>query len=359
MHLLTYYENPKELDGLPALQELGITVEVVPKPRPGPLLSLSSLFALQPNFVKRHSSDLFLARLRDRLRGGGIHAVHLDGLPLAHYAPLLAKDAPSVVLDMRDAWSLLYHRQLERTPLGFSWARQWLKWRIVKRYESKALRYPARTVLLSTHDRATLAEANPHANAVTPIPNGVDTDYFQPDPTRETECTLLFTGALDYAPNAEAVEFFIREVQPLLHDRFPNVRLVVAGRNPPNSLQALNSSQIVITGFVPDMRPYFDEATVVICPLLTGAGIKNKLLEAMSMGKAIVATPIAAEGIPLIDGTHALIRKDPKSMSDAIAALLNSQATRLTLGTEARAFVENQYSWDAAAKAFEELYAIC
>lgn len=356
VHLVTFYEDPRELEGIPALQDLGLRVEVVPKPKSGSLPSLISLLSLRPNFVTRHASKAFLSKMREKLREGGFTALHLDGLPLASYAPKLADAVPRVVLDMRDAWSLLYERQLRRTRARGAWLKQWLKWRVVKRYEHRALRYPVRTVLLSTVDRAALAQDDPRAREVTPIPNGVDTTYFQPTPGHEVEFSLLFTGALDYAPNAEAVAFFAHEVLPLLRKRFPAVRLVVAGRNPPPSLQELASEHLSVTGFVPDMRPYFDRATVVVCPLLTGAGIKNKLLEAMAMGKATVATPIAVEGLPVVDGKHVLIRQTPAETADAIAGLLESREARQTMGAEARAFVEDRYSWDAAARAFEELY---
>ncbi|MNX71028.1 GDP-mannose-dependent alpha-(1-2)-phosphatidylinositol mannosyltransferase [compost metagenome] len=356
VHVLTFFRDPTELAGLAALQQLGVTIHVVPQPRFSALSALKSLVARTPFFVQRYASKTFKRQLQALLNAHQFDAIHVDGLPVAQYLKDLGPGRQQVVLDIRDAWSLLYARQLQQARPGWPrWAR-WLKWKGVQRYERWALREGARCVLLSDADKLALSSQEPRARDITLVPNGVDVDFFASDYAEDVRPAIVFTGAMGYGPNAEAVEFLIEQVLPLIHARRPDVRLMVVGRDPSPRLLSHRSPLLEVTGQVEDIRPYLGKATVVVCPLLTGAGIKNKVLEAMAAGKAIVATPIAMEGIPATDGAQVLVRAEPEAIASAVLELLASPELRQAMGREAQRFVRSHFSWDAAADKLEVLY---
>jgi glycosyltransferase involved in cell wall biosynthesis len=163
---------------------------------------------------------------------------------------------------------------------------------------------------------------------------------------------------MSYFPNIEAVRFFTDAIWPLVREAVPEARFTIVGRNPDPSLRALADADpgISVTGTVPDIRPYIEQATLYVCPVQTGAGIKNKVLEAMAMQRPIVATSFACTGIDVRSGVHMLLRDDPEEFAAAVIGLLRDPAQRARLGRSARQMVEQQYGWTANAQHVESLY---
>ena len=175
------------------------------------------------------------------------------------------------------------------------------------------------------------------------LENGIDLEHFKPDlvvPVEAPRPLIVFTGQMDYAPNVEAVTDFARRVLP----RIPDATFSVVGRAPTTAVQALAGPQVIVTGEVPDTRPWLAAAEVVVAPLKLARGVQNKVLEAMAMGKAVVASPGAAQGIDAEDGRDFIVADDP---AGAINALLCDPERRREIGLSARAQVVARYGWDA------------
>lgn len=191
------------------------------------------------------------------------------------------------------------------------------------------------------------------------IPQGVDTAEYTPlGPSIDglSGPSILLTGMMNYAPNAASAVYFVNEVLPLVRQRYPGVGCMIVGAYPTDDVKALanNDKAIVVTGFVDDIKPYLRSATVYVAPAVSGTGIKNKVLQAMAMGKAIVATPLSMEGIPqAADGEQVLVRRTPEELATATVQLLNDEALRSRLGHNARQCIVDYYSW---ASIVGELY---
>jgi sugar transferase (PEP-CTERM/EpsH1 system associated) len=179
---------------------------------------------------------------------------------------------------------------------------------------------------------------------ISALSNGIDVDRFDPAadfPRLGIEGPLLlFTGQMDYAPNAEAVSWFAREVLPLV----PGVRFAIAGRNPPASVSALAGGRVIVTGAVADMRSWLAAAAVVVAPLKLARGIQNKVLEAMAMARPVAASPAAFEGIEAEPGRHLLVADGAEATAEAVRRLLENPGT---MGADARRHMERHYRWEA------------
>ena len=179
--------------------------------------------------------------------------------------------------------------------------------------------------------------------------NGVDTEYFSPDrsyasPYAAGERAVVFTGAMDYWPNIDAVQWFAADVMPQLRARFANLRFYIVGARPSGAVQALaRLPGVVVTGTVPDVRPYIAHAQVAVAPLRIARGIQNKVLEAMAMATPVVVSPQALEGIEAIPGTDLVLAIDAAGFVAEVSALL--AVTNTAIGQVARSKVEKLYSW--------------
>ncbi len=236
------------------------------------------------------------------------------------------------------------------------WARRALlevEWRKVRRRERQELRRASLKIAVSEVDRDVLEAEAPGAR-VEVVPTGVDTQYFAPSGRAEIPHRLVFSGSMDWYPNEDAIRSFAQTMWPALRDALPGVSLTVVGRRPSAGLrEALAGTGIELTGTVDDVRPYLDEASLYIVPLRVGGGTRLKIFEALAMGKAVVSTPIGAEGLGLESGRHYVCAATDASFVQAVVDLLAAPARRQALGSEGRRLVEEQYSWTQVSRVFE------
>ena len=194
------------------------------------------------------------------------------------------------------------------------------------------------------------------------IQNGVDSDYFSPskdfvNPFPRGERPIVFTGAMDYWPNVDAVVWFAREVLPQLIKVDPSVRFYVVGMNPDVAVRALaKDAATTVTGRVPDVRPYLQHARVVVAPLRVARGIQNKVLEAMAMGKAVVTTPACAAAIGAVKGQDLAVASEPQVFASQVRALMDPAAAE-QMGRYARQRITGSYAWPASFARLDELLA--
>jgi sugar transferase (PEP-CTERM/EpsH1 system associated) len=188
--------------------------------------------------------------------------------------------------------------------------------------------------------------------------NGVDLDYFRPMPSN-TQSACVFVGALDYRPNVDAARWFCTEVWPRIRQRVPGVELWLVGRNPAPSVRRLaHLPGVQLVGPVPDVRPYLARAAVTIAPLRLARGVQNKVLEALAMAKAVVASPPALAALGVQPGVHLLAAAAPAEWDEAVVTLLGDADQRRRLGAAGRAYVEQHHHWDRCLAPFADLLGL-
>ncbi len=263
-------------------------------------------------------------------------------LPMALTVPALA-----CCCDLVDVDSAKFraYAQASRGPKRWLYAREA---RAVAKLEDLALQTCNAVFLVSDKEADQLPR---RTDNVLPVGNGVDVEHFQPGQVEPSDLgpeALVFTGTMDYRPNVEGVCWFAENVWPDLHADRPAARFVIVGRNPAPAVQRLaDRPGLVVTGPVPDVRPYLEAAAVSVCPLLTARGIQNKILEAMAMGLPVLATSPALEGIDAIPGEHVLRADAPADWHRRLAEFLADPARRTALGQAARELILARYTWPA------------
>jgi len=259
-----------------------------------------------------------------------------------------------LLADQVDDSILALQRKFAST--GTSYQKLWLGKQIalekifVRRYIATA----EAVLFVSNVDAESFRRVCPSAETVV-IPNGVDETYFSPATPPNGSPELAFEGSMAFGPNIDAVRFFVSDIFPLVRKEVPETRFTIVGRDPCPRVRALASDSVVVTGSVPDVRPYVHRAQVFVCPMRLGAGIKNKILQAWAMGKAVVATPEALGGLEYEDQRNVFVARDPQSFAEAVIALLRDPQRAAALGAEARATIERLYTWKAKALEFENL----
>jgi polysaccharide biosynthesis protein PslH len=226
----------------------------------------------------------------------------------------------------------------------------------VARFEATEYERFRRVVLVSPEDAQAVERLNPRLRTAV-IPNGVDVDRYRALPGSVRDPNLvLFTGHFGYAPNVLAAEFLAREIMPLVRNAAPEARLALVGRQPPGRIHDLAGAGIEVVGEVPEITPWLSRAGLYVCPMRSGTGIKNKLLEAMANGLACIATPLALRGIAATPGTHVEVAEVADALAARIVALVRDRRRAEELGEAAREFVVRAHSWSSVAEAYERLY---
>jgi glycosyltransferase involved in cell wall biosynthesis len=193
-------------------------------------------------------------------------------------------------------------------------------------------------------------------NVLGHVPTGVDCAYYSPGKARDPY-TMAFLGSMDWHANIDAVQYFVKDIFPLIKRRLPGARFLVIGRNPPASIQALSNGQssIEVTGTVDDVRPSLSRASVMVLPLRVGGGTRIKVFEAMAAGLAVVSTKVGAEGLPVTEGKNILFGENAHEFASKVCELLDTPELLERVSTAGRRLVEEKYTWKAAACTFERL----
>jgi polysaccharide biosynthesis protein PslH len=188
-------------------------------------------------------------------------------------------------------------------------------------------------------------------------PNGVDVDYFAPTDVTPNPNTLVMTGLMRTRPNIDAAVFFVKDVLPDILARRPNAKMYVVGGDPPDEVTRLATANVVVTGEVPDVRPYVRNAAVVVVPLRMGGGTRLKVLEGLSMKRPMVSTSVGCEGIDVKHEEHLLIADESATFAQAVLRLLDEPTLGATLAQNGHTLVQRRYRWESVVEQLEALYA--
>jgi sugar transferase (PEP-CTERM/EpsH1 system associated) len=226
------------------------------------------------------------------------------------------------------------------------WLHQ-LESRRVEQLEKQIADRADAVLVISDEERKIFASIAPQAS-VTVVGNGVDLDYFQPAPNIAPEPhTTCFVGVLDYAPNVDGLEWFCANVWPAVRKAVPDAKFLIVGKSPAPSIRRLAALPgIELHVNVPDVRPFLRRSSVVAAPLRFARGVQNKVLEAMAMGKAVVATPQSLEGLQAAVGSELIGAGSEKNWTHALVDLFESASKVRSLGRAARAHVELHHAWE-------------
>jgi polysaccharide biosynthesis protein PslH len=327
-------------------------------PRVGPIRTLAGLAepaALTSRLGARIAPDraAFVRALRGELArilaDDRIDAIHVRQLPMAAYID--RRWEQPTVLELVDSESLQARRRLRgRAPMS------WMRFAAARAAERRFISRASACTTVSRADAAAVRARVP-GRSVEVIPNGVDATFFAPRESPEEHGLMVFHGAMSFPPNVEAARWAALEVLPILRQRVEGARLAIVGRDPATSVTALASLPgVTVTGAVEDVRPWLARAEVVICPMRSGSGIKNKILEAMAMARPMVTTPLGLEGLEARAGEHLELGSDARSFATSVAELMDDAARRRRLGAAAHLLVRERYTWDACADAYDRLY---
>lgn len=313
-------------------------------------LASHALVSSTPFLVRQLQETEFADVVRQKYDHVKPDCVYITNAAAAYVATVLPP-AP-MVLNAIDAWSF---NEYQMSMTG-SLARRVYGRRVVssvERFERLMLPQFSSVIVVSEKDREWLLSRNPGVT-IEVVSNGVDAKFFHP--SDDPQCndgsppTVLFHGTMDYPPNIAAATFLIRQVMPSVWHRRPDTVVRLAGRSPSDRVRQLAGDRVVVTGAVPDIRSELWRTDISVFPLLSGSGVKNKVLEAAAAGKAIVATSSAVGDIAFTHGVHALVADDPQALADALVSVVDSPGRRHDMGAEARRLVKERHSWESVGK---------
>lgn len=260
----------------------------------------------------------------------------------------MAKYAESIpanikILDYQDAFSAGLQRRISKSPFYY---RPFLKveYQRMLQFEASIFdKFPIKTII-SEPDRQLIS--HPQKAEIHLLPNGVQCDIFAPNFAIEKKHDLLFVGNMAYPPNINCVEYLVNETLPFLIKDFPNLSFAIAGINPAPQVRALASKNVLVTGFVPDMRDYYNGSRIFVAPMQIGIGLQNKLLEAMAMQMPCITSSLANKALGATPNVHLFVCDSPESIAEKVAFLLQNPLFAAEMGKKARAFVLEKYSWE-------------
>lgn len=249
----------------------------------------------------------------------------------------------------------LYNRRLRMT--GSWWERLvgWEEYGKFRRCEGKLALRADVTVFCSSTDLASVMSQAPDARFEL-VPNGVDCKkYFFKEPREESADTIVFTGSFKYRPNVHAAKLFLDQVFPHIRKQRPDAKFLAVGNGARESLSAYRGHNgFGAIDFVQDLRPYLANAAVAVAPLTIGAGVSNKIAEGFAVGTAVVATPLACGDLPVKDGEHLLLAREPEEFAQSTVQLLGDAEMRRRMAVRARRFVE-AYDWEIVTNKMEDI----
>lgn len=315
-------------------------------------LSATALRALayeteEPFYASFYQSAALEELLRE-ISQDGFDVILIEGSYMARYLDALPTDIPTVV-DLPDLHTLMARREAESATGADRAGAEWELERTIRYERRMAARCAA--CLTVSEDEAAAARRLLGVEHAQVAPNGVDTRFFMPSGDPPIPGYILFTGRMDYSPNVDAACYFGNEILPLIRQQLPQAKFHIVGLDPEAAVQELASDSVIVHGSVPDIRPFFRAAEVVVVPLRTGGGTRLKILEAAASGKAIVSTSLGAEGLAFRDGVELLVADSSLAFAQAVVSLIQEGARRRQLELRARTASET-YDWERIGSRF-------
>jgi sugar transferase (PEP-CTERM/EpsH1 system associated) len=356
VHLATFVDAPGDAEHVQKLQEICASVFWRRlNPKTARLRSLRGLLtgaSLTEGYFHDHIFREEVDRIVDRHRPTILYVFSSAMAPYAlHHRGL------RLILDLVDVDSEKWGQYAKTGPFALRPLYQ-REQRMLRGLERKAaIRADVVTLVTSAEAQLFSNLAPESTNKTHFVGNGVDLNFFNPNlelvNPLGTGDGIVFTGAMDYRPNVEAMRWFAREVMPLLRKHRHSPRLWVVGTNPVRSVRALAASDVCVTGRVPDVRPYLRHARVVVAPMHIARGIQNKVIEAMAMGRPVVVTPQVSRSLPLDAAKIVLTARSPEEYAEVIMRVARGGFSGL--GAQAREYALKHFRWEHILENLDQL----
>ncbi|WP_417463528.1 TIGR03087 family PEP-CTERM/XrtA system glycosyltransferase [Kordiimonas sp.] len=364
VHLGFYIDEPADAKHVAFLESKvkSLCFESVSK-RAQKLMALRGLVDGRPLTLAAYPKTKLATYVRDLTSAGEIDLIFLFSGATMQLIEGVASDIP-VIADLVDVDSAKWAAYSHVKPWPLSWLYR-REAQVLSDYEREITAATDATLFVSEDEAAVFRKTlNASLSAkVRAVSNGVNLSHFDPQRFEAAKAEggplkVIFTGAMDYAPNVEAAEWFTRSIWPRVRAKYPNAEFLIAGGPKVPEVVVLERAEGVrVLGYVDDMAETIASADVVVAPLLTARGIQNKVLEGMAMAKPVVATPAAHEGIAATAGDHLLVAANEDEFARALDELLTSKDKRETVGNAARAFIEDHHSWASCLSILDKVIA--
>lgn len=347
VYLGAFIDDPADCVHVDALRQWCADVKVVElNPRQAKLASLKGLLTGEALSLPYYRNALLSDWVRHTVASNNIDIAVAFSSAMAQYAPAGMRIK---LMDMVDVDSDKWAQYAPTKPWPLSWLYR-REARKLGEWECSVARDFDASFLVSSAEAAHLKRMTTEAaDKIDWFENGVDTAYFQPDPDMtspypENATPIVFTGAMDYWPNIDAVTWFAHEIFPKVRDTIPDAMFAIVGSNPSEAVKALDAQPGVwVTGRVDDVRPYVQHAACAIAPLRLARGVQNKVLEAMAMARPVVASPQAAEGISALAGEDFMVAENVADFAAQVVAVC--KGLYADMGSQARARILLAYDW--------------
>ena len=321
---------------------------------------INSVAAFRPwyDIFAKHKQEVgeVKKKLEEIVKQFEIDVVFTFDIEVAQYGLLLSEICPWIQ-DLGDSMSLQIKRQMKNASELSKKLK--LSWRFFRenKFEREMVRKTSSTIFVAEDDASMYRDEAEVSIDV--IPNGVDTDYFDPSkvqPIRGTNPYLIFSGHMSFVPNQDTAVFFAKNIFPIVRKQLPNVHFKIVGANPSHAVLELQKIEgVEVTGSVPDIRPYLAGASAFVCPMRIGCGIKNKLLEAMAMKLPIVSSELAIRGISNLPPDLITIASNPKVFAEHVIRILQNPGLYHEAAEQTREFVMKSYSWHQVVNQYKKL----
>jgi polysaccharide biosynthesis protein PslH len=353
--LISFIASKDEEQHLPTLREYCTEIKTIYNPLWKSVLNcFYNIFSEIPFQVAYYSSRKFRDELNKVLKLKRFDIVHVHLIRMAQYMKNRPSGTPCV-LDLTDAGSLYLERFLNVKRQKLYKILLKIELKRLKRYEN-ILESFEKILVCSDVDKKHLLQHAPKAK-IDLLYNGIDLKYFTdtkkiiPEPY-----SIIFTGNMSYFPNTDGILYFVKDIFPLIKRKIIGAQLYIVGKDPPTKIKNLGNKDIVITGFVVDIKEYYLKSAVAIAPIRFGAGTLNKILEPMALGVPVVASSIGVEGLPVKNGDDLLIADSPDGFANAVIQVLNDRNLQNRLSENAKKVVRSLYDWTKIADLLESYY---
>lgn len=347
----------------PTLEQFPFCERLVAIPAPQtytPGKVLQGMVGRWPLPVVNYTSPQMQQAVRDIVSGTRFDLVHLDLIQLAAYEPLIAQLMPTVpiIYNWHNIESELMRRYAETAPSIVHKLYGWFTARRLEALEKELLANSFGHLVCSQREKDRLHSVVPSAR-IAVIENGVDAGAYPRVSSRGMKRSrLVFVGSMNYHANIDAAVWFTRDIWPSVHRRFPEWKLTLVGSNPAPAVLALKGEAVEVTGTVPSVAPYYEDALAAIVPLRSGAGTRLKILEAMAAGVPVISTTLGAEGLAVSPGQDILIADGEESWIKALASISGAGSEQRwgAIASAGRSLVESRYDWEVLGESLYETY---
>lgn len=358
--LACYADSGNQQNYVSRMREYCEMVELVQTKRRSKLRQMpgltKDLISGLPWQVKYAKSIEMKATLRNLINAKHFDVIHFDDPFMTSNLDFLSTGGAKKVVTFHNIESIKYRRIFKIEKRIYDKLKAFLNLLSIPRFENEIANKSDLIIVVSSVDRQTLKSKCPQVR-IAVIQNGVDTDSLKPLTVNEEEDNISFFGTLDYPPNRDAALYFYKQIFPLIRNKSPEAKFSIVGQNPDKELMKLSSDpNIIVTGRVEDVVPYYQRTSVVVVPLRAGGGTRGKILEAMGLGRPVVSTSLGAEGLEVIHKENIMIADKPEDFANYAIELMRNGSLKTALTERARKFVESQHSWRNIADKLDRAY---